>query len=216
MSREPLVIDGYLLQASSGETILDAARRAGVEIPTLCQHERSGTKGLCRLCLVEVEGWRRPVPACATEAIAGMVVHTESEGLKRLRRVLLELLALETNLEHDKKAQGLLARYRARPERWGAPLADRREREPLQDNPFFAREYDKCYNCRRCLDACAEGIQGVWAYSFVGRGNKALPATPLDLPMAEAGCVFCGNCVQVCPTGALAPLEEVLLAEGER
>ncbi len=214
MSKVPVVINGYLVEAEQGETLLAAARRAGVEVPTICHHERTGTRGLCRLCVVEVAGLGRPVPACATPAQPGMVVHTETEALIALRRVVLELLALETDLNHDAGAQELLTRYQARPGRWGAPLADRREREPVQDNPFFLRDYAKCYTCRRCIDACGDGIQGVWAYATVGRGHGAVPGTPLDLPMPETPCVFCGNCVQVCPTGALVPVQELTLAEG--
>ena len=214
MSKVPLVIDGYLVQAEPGETLLDAARRAGVEVPTLCHHERTGTRGLCRLCVVEVEGWGRPVPACATEVQPNLVVRTETEALADLRRVVLELLALETDLSLDTGTQVLLERYHARPERWGAPLAARREREPVQDNPFFVRDYAKCYTCRRCIDACGEGVQGVWAYATTGRGHAAVPGTPLDMPLPETPCVFCGNCVQVCPTGALTPLAELAAAEG--
>ena len=214
MSKVPLVIDGYLVQAEPGETLLDAARRAGVEVPTLCHHERTGTRGLCRLCVVEVEGWGRPVPACATEVQPNLVVGTETEALADLRRVVLELLALETDLSLDTSTQALLDRYHARPERWGAPLAARREREPVQDNPFFVRDYAKCYTCRRCIDACGEGVQGVWAYATTGRSHAAVPGTPLDLPLPETPCVFCGNCVQVCPTGALTPLAELAAAEG--
>ncbi len=216
MRRGPLVIDGYLVEVEPGETLLEAARRVGVEIPTLCHHERSGTRGLCRLCVVEVEGWSRSVPACATEAAPGMVVRTESERIAAVRRVVLELLALETDLSLDADTQALLERYHARPERWGAPLAARREREAVEDNPFFVRDYAKCYTCRRCIDACGDGVQGVWAYSTLGRGLETVPGTPLDLPLPETSCVFCGNCVQVCPTGALTPLQEVLLSEGER
>ncbi|WP_456409838.1 2Fe-2S iron-sulfur cluster-binding protein [Oceanithermus sp.] len=214
MSRVPVVINGVLVEAEPGETILNAARRAGVEIPTICHHERTGTKGLCRLCVVEVAGRSRPEPACATEVAAGMVVNTESEELAALRRTVLELVALETNVEYDDGLADWLERYGANPARWGEPLAGRRERQPIRDNAFYLREYDKCYNCRRCLDACGEGIQGVWALAFAGRGAEAGVTTVFDLPLAEAGCVFCGNCVQVCPTGALVPLEEISLVEG--
>ncbi|WP_457631581.1 2Fe-2S iron-sulfur cluster-binding protein [Oceanithermus sp.] len=214
MSRVPVVINGLLVEAEPGWTVLEAARSAGVEIPTLCHHEQTGTRGLCRLCLVEIAGRARPEPACATTVAPGMVVNTESDDLRRLRRTVLELVALETNVEQDAGLTGWLAAYEAEPERWGEPLAGRREREPLRDNPFFVREYDRCYNCRRCLDACGEGIQGVWALAFAGRGAEAGVTTAFDLPLAEAGCVFCGNCLQVCPTGALVPVEELSLAEG--
>jgi len=212
----PVVVNGLLVWAEPGATVLNVAQKAGAGIPTLCHHERTGTKGHCRLCLVEIAGRPRPEPACATTVESGMVVNTESEELTDLRRTVLELVALETNVEHDVKMASWLEEYRADPGRWGDPLSGRREREPIRDNAFFVREYDKCYNCRRCLDACGEGIQGVWALSFTGRVAEAAVTTVFDLPLTESGCVFCGNCVQVCPTGALVPLEEALLAEEAR
>ena len=212
MSRVAVVIDGLLVQAEPDWTVLEAARSAGVEIPTLCHHERTGTKGVCRLCMVEVAG--RMEPACATRVRPGMVVNTRGAAVEQLRRTVLELVALETNVEYDDELSGWMEEYGADPTRWGEPLAGRRQRKPLADNPFFLREYDKCYNCRRCLDACGEGIQGVWALAFTGRGAEAGVTTTFDLELAEAGCVFCGNCVEVCPTGALVPLEELRAAKG--
>jgi NADH dehydrogenase/NADH:ubiquinone oxidoreductase subunit G len=193
-----LKVDGKEVEAREGALLLEVA-----EVPTLCHHPHTETQGLCRLCLVEAQG--RWVPACATRAQEGMEVRTETEELRAYRKTLLEWLALTTDLSSAPGLQALMAGYGARPERWGK-VAGRKEREVLRDNPFFLRDYAKCVNCRRCVDACGDGIMGVYALALEGRGLLAHPTTPLDRPLPETPCVFCGNCVQVCPTGALRPL----------
>lgn len=193
-----LRVNGKEVEARPGALLLEVA-----EVPTLCHHPHTETRGLCRLCLVEADG--RLVPACATEAREGMEVRTETEGLRTLRKTLLEWLALTTDLAQAPDLLALMERYGAEPERWGE-VPRRRGREVLKDNPFYLRDYAKCVNCRRCVDACGDGIMGVYALTLEGRGLLAHPTTPLDRPLPESPCVFCGNCVQVCPTGALRPL----------
>ncbi|GAB5601687.1 hypothetical protein FJNA_02110 [Thermus sp. FJN-A] len=193
-----LKVNGLEVEVPPGELLLEVA-----QVPTLCHHPHTETRGLCRLCLVEANG--RLAPACATEAREGMEVRTDTEELRALRRTLLEWLALTTDLSQAPGLLDLMAAYGAEPGRWGE-VPDRRERPPIRDNPFFLRDYAKCVNCRRCVDACGDGIMGVYALTLEGRGLLAHPTTPLDLPLPETPCVFCGNCVQVCPTGALRPL----------
>lgn len=193
-----LRVNGKEVEAHPGTLLLEVA-----EVPTLCHHPHTETRGLCRLCLVEADG--RLVPACATEAREGMEVRTETEGLRTLRKTLLEWLALTTDLAQAPDLLALMERYGAEPERWGE-VPGRRGREVLKDNPFYLRDYAKCVNCRRCVDACGDGIMGVYALTLEGRGLLAHPTTPLDRPLPETPCVFCGNCIQVCPTGALRPL----------
>jgi NADH dehydrogenase/NADH:ubiquinone oxidoreductase subunit G len=193
-----LKVDGKEVEAREGALLLEVA-----EVPTLCHHPHTETQGLCRLCLVEADG--RLLPACATRAQEGMEVRTETEELRTYRKTLLEWLALTTDLSLAPDLQALLARYGADPGRWGE-VAGRKEREVLRDNPFFLRDYARCVNCRRCVDACGDGIMGVYALTWEGRGLLAHPTTPLGRPLPETPCVFCGNCVQVCPTGALRPL----------
>ncbi|WP_038056823.1 2Fe-2S iron-sulfur cluster-binding protein [Thermus amyloliquefaciens] len=194
-----LKVNGQEREAQEGTLLLDL-----VEVPTLCHHPHTETKGLCRLCLVEVGG--RLVPACATEAQEGMEVRTDTEGLRALRRTLLEWLALATDLSQAPSLLELLEAHQGQPQRWGGLGLTRKEREPIRDNPFFLRDYAKCVNCRRCVDACGDGIMGVYALTLEDRGLLAHPTTPLDRPLPETPCVFCGNCIQVCPTGALRPL----------
>jgi len=193
-----LKVDGVEVEAREGALLLEVVR-----VPTLCHHPHTETRGLCRLCLVEADG--RLVPACATEAREGMEVRTETEGLKALRKTLLEWLFLTTDLEEAFALKALARELGAEPGRWGE-VPGRKGREPIRDNPFFLRDYAKCVNCRRCVDACGDGIMGVYALTMADRGLHAHPTTPLDRPLPETPCVFCGNCVQVCPTGALRPL----------
>lgn len=196
-----LKVDGKGVEAREGALLLEVVR-----VPTLCHHPHTETRGLCRLCLVEVDG--RPSPACATEAREGMEVKSDTPGLRALRKTLLEWLFLTTDLSLAPELKALAEALGAEPGRWGK-VPDRRGRAPIQDNPFFLRDYAKCVNCRRCVDACGDGIMGVYALTLAGRGLFAHPTTPLDRPLPETPCVFCGNCVQVCPTGALRPLTEV-------
>ncbi len=193
-----LKVDGVELEAREGALLLEV-----VAVPTLCHHPHTETRGLCRLCLVEADG--RLAPACATEAREGMEVRTKTEELRALRKTLLEWLLLTTDLSLAPELQALSKELGANPERWG-PVSGRQGRKPIRDNPFFLRDYAKCVNCRRCVDACGDGIMGIYALTMAGRGLHAHPTTPLDRPLPETPCVFCGNCVQVCPTGALRPL----------
>jgi NADH dehydrogenase/NADH:ubiquinone oxidoreductase subunit G len=193
-----LRVDGQEVETKEGALLLEVAR-----VPTLCHHPHTETRGLCRLCLVEANG--RLVPACATEAREGLEVRTETEELRALRKTLLEWLFLTTDLSLAPELRTLLEEYGGQPERWGE-VPGRKGREALRDNPFFLRDYARCVNCRRCVDACGDGIMGVYALAMEGRGLSAHPTTPLDRPLPETPCVFCGNCVQVCPTGALRPL----------
>ncbi|KGQ21083.2 2Fe-2S iron-sulfur cluster-binding protein [Thermus filiformis] len=192
-------VDGREVELKEGALLLEAA-----PVPTLCYHPQTETKGVCRLCTVEVDG--RLVPACATRAEEGMEVRTQTEALRALRKTLLEWLFLTTDLSLAEGLQALARELGAEPGRWGEVPSPRWGRAPIQDNPFFLRDYAKCVTCRRCVDACGDGIMGVYALTLVDRGLAATVGTPLDLPLPQTPCVFCGNCVQVCPTGALRPL----------
>lgn len=194
-----LKVNGQEVEVQEGTLLLEIT-----DPPHLCYHPHTETRGLCRLCLVEVDG--RLLPACATQAQEGMEVRTDTEDLRILRRTLLEWLALTTDLSQAPSLLELLKAHQGQPQRWGSVSLSRREREPIRDNPFFLRDYAKCVNCRRCVDSCGDGIMGVYALTLEGRGLMAHPTTPLDRPLPETPCVFCGNCIQVCPTGALRPL----------
>ena len=212
-----LTIDGQRIEAPTNATILEAAEAAGVAIPTLCHHPNLTAPAACRLCVVEWEGRRTLQPACATQVAADAVIHTRSERVDLARRTILEMLATTVDLSDAPELQTMMAEYDAHPERFGEDLT-RREHEPIIDNSFFVRDYDKCVLCWRCVEACGADMEHAFALGFSGRGFETSIATFFENPMPETTCVFCGNCVGVCPTGALKDRRvfelEMALAEG--
>lgn len=207
-----LTIDGQAAEAAPGETLLSAARRAGVEIPVLCYSDHTTANGLCRLCAVEVEGVRGLQAACVTAARDGAVVHTQSARAARARRTLLELLASAVDLSEAPELLALIESSGARPERFaeGATLHP----TLIDDNPVYIRDYAKCVLCWRCVQVCAEDAQYAYALTFSGRGFHTSIATFFDRPLPATSCVFCGQCVGVCPSGALKGRREHLLEQG--
>ena len=208
-----LTIDGQPLRVPAGTTILKAAEAGGEAIPTICYHEHCTANALCRICVVEVEGARVLVPACVAEVAPGMVVRTRTEKVERSRRTILEMLDSAVDLSQAPEIQGFMEEYAAEPERF--PEAERRESAVLDDNPMFIRDYSKCILCWRCVQVCADDAQFTFAINFEGRGFETQIGTFFDRPLPETSCVFCGQCVGVCPTGALKPKREWLLEEGK-
>ena len=213
MSEElKLTIDGKNIQMPKGSLILDAAEEAGIHIPTLCYSRHTKAMGLCRVCVVEVEDRRGLQPACVTPVRAGMVVHTRTPRIERVRRTILEMLASSVDLSDAPEIESLLEEYGARPTRF--QYAQARTRAIIEDNPVFIRDYSKCILCWRCVQVCAEDAQFSYAISRSGRGFRSGIATFLEKPLTETTCVFCGQCVGTCPTGALKSKREMLLEEG--
>jgi len=208
-----LTIDGKPVRVQAGTTILKAAEAAGGTVPTICFHEHCTANALCRICVVEVEGARVLVPACVAEVAPNMVVRTRTEKVERSRRTILEMLDSAVDLSQAPEIQGFMQEYGAEPERF--PEAERRESPVLDDNPMFIRDYSKCILCWRCVQVCAEDAQFTFAINFEGRGFETQIGTFFDRPLPETSCVFCGQCVGVCPTGALKPKREWLLEEGK-
>lgn len=196
-----LFIDGQPLAVPEGATILEAAEAAGIHIPTLCHHESLTAPAVCRLCVVEWEGRRTLQPACATEVAPDAVIHTRSPRVETARRTILEMLASTVDLSDAPDVQAMLDDYDAHPERFGEDVT-RRQHEVLIDNSFYVRDYSKCVLCWRCVEACDE-VQHAHALGFSGRGFETSIATFFESPLPETTCVYCGNCVGVCPTGAL-------------
>jgi NADH dehydrogenase/NADH:ubiquinone oxidoreductase subunit G len=212
-----LTIDDRTVEAPADATVLEAAQAAGIDIPTLCHHSHLTPPAVCRLCVVEWEGRRTLQPACVTPVQQDAVIHTRSPRVETARRTLLEMLATAVDLSDAPELQAMMRDYDARPERFGDDLA-RREHEVIIDNSFFIRDYDKCVLCWRCVEACGVDMEHAFALGFSGRGFETSIATFFERPMPETTCVFCGNCVGVCPTGALKDrrvyeLELALLAE---
>jgi NADH dehydrogenase/NADH:ubiquinone oxidoreductase subunit G len=207
-----LTIDGQPVTVPAGTTILQATRALGGEIPTICYHEATTANGLCRMCVVEVEGARVLAASCVAQVGEGIKVHTRSERVERSRRTILEMLDSAVDLSQAPEIQAMQGDYAAEPKRF--PDAAAREIPVLDDNPMYVRDYAKCVLCWRCVQVCAEDAQYTFALNFAGRGFETTIATFFDKPMPETTCVFCGQCVGVCPTGALKPKREWLLEQG--
>src|SRR5512142_1522822 len=207
-----LTIDGQEIITEQGETLLEAARENGIDIPTICFHEATTSNALCRICVVEVEGMRVLQPACIVEAAKGMKVQTRSERVVRARKTILEMLASTMDLSDAPEIQVMMAEYAVDVNRF--PDAERRETPVKDDNPMYIRDYSKCLLCWRCVQVCADDAQYTYALNFEGRGYETQIGTFFDKAIPETTCVLCGQCVGVCPTGALKPKREFLLEQG--
>ncbi|RME71335.1 MAG: 4Fe-4S dicluster domain-containing protein [Chloroflexi bacterium] len=201
-----LTIDGQKVTVEEGTTLLNAAAEVGVSIPTICYHPSLTPPAVCRLCSVEVEGRRNLQPACVVPAAEGLVVHTNSDRVRTARRVILELLASTVDLHEAPEIQAMLETYQCNPARFSGGAV--RRFEVLVDNPFYVRDYSQCVMCWRCIQVCADDVQYTYALTWGGRGFHSRVATYFEEDMPDTTCVFCGNCVGVCPTGALKGLVE--------
>ena len=209
-----LSIDGQQLQVAPGTTLLEAAEQAGIDVPVICYFEHTTANGLCRMCVVESEGGRALEAACVAQARPGQVVHTRSEKVERARRTILEMLATSVDLSESPQLLSLLEQYQARPERFSG--GEKRDQPVIDDNPVYIRDYSQCVMCWRCVQVCAEDAQYTFAINFSGRGFHSSIGTFFDKPMTQTTCVFCGQCVGVCPTGALKAKREFLMEQGIR
>lgn len=197
-----LTIDGRAITVAEGATLLDACRAAAIATPTLCYLETLTPVNACRVCVVELEGSRTLVPSCARKAEAGMVVRTDSERVRHSRKMVLEFLASSVDLSTSPDAQRFIAEYQADPARYGAEAAT--VRQPVKvDNDLYVRDYSKCIACYKCVEACGRDAQHTFAIAMAGRGFEAHIATEFDVSLPDSACVYCGNCIGVCPTGAL-------------
>lgn len=213
MTQITLTIDDQPVTVPAGSTILQAAAPLAVDIPTICYHPNCTSNGLCRMCVVEVEGARLLQPACVVQVSQGMVVRTRSERVDRSRRTIVEMLNSAVDLSQAPEIQAQLRDYGADPARF--PEAERRESPVIDDNPMYVRDYSKCILCWRCVQVCADDAQYTFAINFEGRGFETQIGTFFDRAMPATTCVFCGQCVGVCPTGALKPKREWLLEAGK-
>lgn len=208
----PLTIDGHQISVPPNTTIHQAALTIGIQIPTICYHEACTSNGLCRICVVEVQGARVLVPACVGKVTANMVVLTQSERVRRARRSILEMLASSVDLSQAPEILDLMTEYQAEPQRF--PEALPRESDILDDNSMYIRDYSRCILCWRCVQVCAEDAQYTHAINFSGRGYHTSIDTFYHITLPETTCVFCGQCIGVCPTGAIRPKRMWLLEIG--
>lgn len=203
MKKLKITIDGKDVEVPENTTVLDAARMADIAIPTLCHHPKLTPFGGCRLCIVEIKGIPRPVTSCTTPVSDGMEVTTSTPQLEDLRKTVLELIlsdhpndCMVCEKAGDCTLQELAYFYGIRENRFAG---ERRIYEKKDANPFIERDMEKCILCGRCVKVCDE-IQGVGAIDFTYRGFKSKICPPYE---RDLNCEFCGQCISVCPTGAL-------------
>jgi predicted molibdopterin-dependent oxidoreductase YjgC len=221
-----LKIDDETVQVPEGTTIYEACRQRDQEIPTLCYLETLHPVNVCRVCVVEVEGSRVLVPSCSRKVEPGMVVRTNTERVRHSRKMVLEFLSSSVDLSTTPDVERWEEEYHADRERYGppAPPSPAGLRDSLQpghhappdpayratvaqptkvDNELYIRDYGKCILCYKCVEACGKDFQNTYALTVAGRGFDARISTEFAVPLPDSACVYCGNCIAVCPTGAL-------------
>lgn len=204
-----LSIDGQLVSARQGETLLQVIREQGVQVPTLCEFQGLSSVGACRMCLVEVAGRPRPAAACVTAAEEGLEVQTSSERIERYRKMTLELLLAERNhicavcvMNGNCELQDLAAEAGVDHVRFDYPWPSNVRVDA--SHPLFVLDENRCVLCTRCVRICDE-LEGVHTWDLAGRGVETRVITDMATPWGDSvTCTSCGKCVQVCPTGALS------------
>jgi predicted molibdopterin-dependent oxidoreductase YjgC len=217
-------IDGEAVTVAAGSTILLACREAGVDLPTLCYGPTLTPANACRVCMVEVEGSRVLVPSCSRALEDGMVINTGTERAEHSRRLVMELLGSASQLDRaDDQVEGWMETHGADPTRFGPAEGESpRERPhpghhrspavhaaatvaepPKVEDELYVRDYSRCILCYKCVDACGDQHQNTFAIAVAGRGFDAHISTEFDVALPGSACVYCGNCIAVCPTGAL-------------
>ncbi len=196
-------IDGNEVSVPEGTTILQACRSLGIDTPTLCYLETLTPVNVCRVCVVEVEGSRVLVPACSRKLEAGMKIQTDSERVRTSRRVVLEMLGSSVDMSlTGADVKRWTDRYGVQPGRFGPGTAT--VAQPVKiDNELYVRDYSRCILCYKCVEACGADAQNTFALGVAGRGFDAHISTEFDVGLPDSACVYCGNCIGVCPTGAL-------------
>jgi predicted molibdopterin-dependent oxidoreductase YjgC len=220
-------LDGEKLALPEGSTILDGCRKAGVATPTLCFLETLTPVNACRVCVVELEGSRVLVPACSRRVEPGMKVSTDTPRVRHSRKLVLELLASSVELDLvSLEVRSFMERYGVEPSKFGSKVpptaagerdsrhaghhhvTDGRAAETVAQpvkvhDEMYVRDYSRCILCYKCVEACGTDAQNTFAIAVAGRGFDARISTEFDRKLDESACVYCGNCIGVCPTGAL-------------
>ncbi len=206
MGEITLTINGKQVKGKEGDTVLEVCQANGIDVPTLCHLDGLSDVGACRMCVVEIEKERRPVPACTYPARDGLVVETNTERLERYRRQILELIFTEHNhfcmfceASGDCELQKLAYRYQMDNVRYPYTFPSLSV-DSLSD--YLVIDHNRCILCGRCIRACSE-VAGSHTLDFSQRGWKTLVTADLEQPLGESSCFLCGACVQACPTGAI-------------
>ena len=207
-----LTIDDKEVEVKKGTTILEAARQAEVDIPTLCFLKDINEVGDCRMCIVEIEGRRGFVPSCVQKAEEGMVVHTNTPNVVDARRVILELIISNHKVEcltctrsGNCELQDLAKKFNIRDIDFEGEII---EHEIDDVSPSIVRDFSKCVLCRRCVATC-KNVQKIGAIDCVNRGFESCVSTVGNKSINDVNCTFCGQCIQSCPTGALHEKETI-------
>ena len=212
-----VIIDGNELHFRPGETILQAAARAEIEIPTICHDPRLTPAGACRMCLVEVEGARLMQPACAAQTSPGMVVRTQTAKVERNRRFIVSLHLADTIQDREAAEDNNPSKLFELEDRYGSagqwtPVDSPRQGRPQDENPFIEFRADRCIACSLCTRYCDQ-VEAVSAITLANRGAHTTISTADGLDLTDTTCELCGGCVDVCPTGAMT--EKAALAWGK-
>ena len=214
MSKEMinLSIDGIKVQAEKGTTILEAAKLAGIDIPTLCFLKDINEVGDCRMCIVEVEGRRGFATSCIQTVEEGMIVHTHTPNVLEARHVILDLIisnhskdCLTCTRSGNCELQKLAVKFNV----LSIEYEGERTKHKIDDlSPSIVRDFNKCILCRRCIAAC-KNVQKIGAIDCINRGFESCISTVGDHSLNDVNCTFCGQCIQACPTGALHEKETI-------
>lgn len=212
MTMVNLTINGKQIQAEQGTTILEAARAAGIYIPTLCYHPELRPEGACRLCMVEASGARSLVASCVYPVSEGMVVKTNTANVREARKTVIELLlanhpkdCLSCQKSGDCELQKIAADLGLRKIRFEG--GETKAHTIDCSNPSLVRDQEKCILCGRCIRICRD-VQGMDVYSFAGRGFNTIVSTAFEHDLKDAACTYCGQCASVCPTGAIVEKDD--------
>ena len=201
-----LTIDGTEVKVKEGATILDAARQANIDIPTLCFLKEINEMGDCRMCIVEVEGRKGFATSCIQKAEEGMVVHTHTPAVLEARRMVLDLIisnhakdCLTCTRSGNCELQNLAIKFNV----LNIEYEGERTKHKVDDkSPSIVRDFNKCILCRRCVGAC-KNVQEIGAIDCINRGFESCVSTAGDHSLADVDCTYCGQCIEACPTGAL-------------
>ena len=201
-----IIIDGKKVQVEKGTTILESAKKIGIDIPSLCFHSQLLPNGACRLCLVEVEREKKLAASCSYPVEREIKVFTDTPKIRKIRKTILEILISDHPLDCmtcEKSGDCLLEKYAYEYGVKKTPyVGEKRKVEEKDGAPFIIRDYEKCILCGRCVKVCEE-VVGAEAIDFGYRGFNTQIISGFDKSLKEGNCLFCGNCIEVCPVGAL-------------